>query len=314
MTKKIYVLTLSPALDYILKFDDFKKGKTNRPITTDIYAAGKGIHVSMMLNVLNQDNESIIFINGLMESFFLNDLNKSKINYKKFNSAQNIRINLKIIDDSQTEASAKAPAIISTEIDKLKWYLDEVLTKNDVLIISGSSPDNLGNYIYKELGAIANKNTALLVIDSFGVLLLNSLTEKPFLIKPNLEELETTLNVKINNDEDLISAANKLIQLGTQNVLVSKGNKGAILITKDKVFSASIPKTIFKLNNAAGAGDSMLAGFIQKFIETNDFEKSFKTSILCGSATAYSERIADAKMIEMINKFENTINIKIIDK
>lgn len=313
MQRNIYIITLAPAIDYILWFDNFQKTKTNRPFATDKYAAGKGIHISMLLNSLDQMNESIIFTKGCFENFFLKDLEKNKINFKNFNATQDIRINLKIIDNDQTESSAKAPEIDYSEINKMKNYLLNKMTEKDILILTGSVPTTLGDNIYQELGQIAQEKRCLLIIDAFGPLLINGLTNEPFLIKPNVEELAQTTNMQIKNKKDIIKASNIMLKLGAKNVLVSNGNKGAILINKEKIYFANIPKTNFKLNNAAGSGDSMLAGFVKSYLEENDFTKALKWAVLSGSATAFSRRIADKAMMKKMVQYLDTINIKIIN-
>ena len=53
-----------------------------------------------------------------------------------------------------------------------------------------------------------------------------------------------------------------------------------------------------KLINSVGAGDSMLAGFMAKYIETSDFKESLTQGAASGSATAFSVGIATRELIE----------------
>lgn len=60
--------------------------------------------------------------------------------------------------------------------------------------------------------------------------------------------------------------------MGAKNVLVSMGKDGAILVAEDGSITYSpVPKG--KLVNSIGAGDSMVAGFLTGYIETNSYEK-----------------------------------------
>ena len=61
---------------------------------------------------------------------------------------------------------------------------------------------------------------------------MNCLKYKPFFIKPNKEELEETFNTKIETKEEIIIYAKKLQEKGAQNVLISLGGDGAILLTE----------------------------------------------------------------------------------
>ncbi|WFQ92514.1 1-phosphofructokinase family hexose kinase [Mycoplasma feriruminatoris] len=313
MHNKIYIVSLSPSIDYILKFNNFIKNKTNRPTDQYMYAAGKAIHISMLLNRLNIDNELLVFTNGSFETFFYNDLKKENIKYKQFKANGDIRINLKIIDDSQTESSSYAPEINISELDKLKAYLNEVLKKDDVLILTGSLPVNTDTNIYAQLVELANLKKAYSVVDSFKEPLLKAVDKKPFLIKPNKDELEATFNKELKNDSDIINQSKILLKKGCKNVLVSLGSDGAILVTSTKIYKASLPKWNYKVDNVAGAGDSMIAGFISKYLQTNDYIKALKFSLICGSATAFSYKITSKEFIEELSTYLDKIEVNEID-
>ena len=131
------------------------------------------------------------------------------------------------------------------------------------------------------------------------VLLINVLRYKPFLIKPNKEEIEETFNVKLNNIEEIKTYARKLQEMGAQNVLVSLGGEGALLISKDKKeYYSKAPKG--KVINTVGAGDSMVAGFLTGFLKTNKYENALKMGIATGSASAFSENLATEEDVEKI--------------
>ncbi|WP_434336160.1 1-phosphofructokinase family hexose kinase [Mycoplasma capricolum] len=313
MHNKIYIVSLSPSIDYILKFDIFLKNKTNRPKSQYMYAAGKAIHISMLLNRLNIDNELLVFTNGSFETFFYNNLKKEQIRYKKFKSNGDIRINLKIIDNEQTESSSYAPEVNISELDKLKKYLNNVLQKDDVLILTGSLPINTDANIYAELVELANLKKAYSVVDTFKEPLLKVVEQQPFLIKPNKDELEATFNMELKNDSDIINQSRVLLQKGCKNVLVSLGSDGAILVTSTKIYKADLPKWNYKVDNVAGAGDSMIAGFITKYLQTNDYIKALKFSLICGSATAFSYKIASKEFIDELSTYLDKIEVKEIN-
>ena len=69
------------------------------------------------------------------------------------------------------------------------------------------------------------------IVDATKNLLLNVLKYKPFLIKPNNHELAEMFNVELNSTEDVVFYARKLKEMGAQNVLISMGKDGALLVT-----------------------------------------------------------------------------------
>lgn len=311
MSKQIHILSLSPAIDYILKFDNLNKNSTNRPTFTEMYPSGKGIHISMILNSLKTENESIIFTDGDFEKYFYSNLDKQGVKYKKFKANGNIRVNLKLIDDSQTECSATSPEIKTSELEKMKEYLINNSKSGDFIIVTGSIPKGVDTKIYGEIVELANSLNIKCVVDSFGEPLNYAITKKPFLIKPNLDELALTTQTKILCLKDVVYASKKLLNKGVQNILVSMGKEGAMFLNNDVIIKCNIGEWPNKLVNAAGAGDSMLGGFISEFIKTNDFTEALKMGIICGSATAFTNKIATHDLIEELSIKKNELLISI---
>ena len=129
--------------------------------------------------------------------------------------------------------------------------------------------------------------------------MLVCLPYQPFIIKPNHHELEELFGVKIETPEEMIAYAFKLQEKGARNVLISCGGEGAFLVSETgQVLTSNTPKGT--LINAVAAGDSMLAGFMAKYIETSDFEESLKQGAASGSATAFSVGIAKRELIEAL--------------
>ena len=93
--------------------------------------------------------------------------------------------------------------------------------------------------------------------------------------------------------------------MGAQNVLISMGGDGAILITEsNEIYRSNIPKGTLK--NSVGSGDSMVGGFITGYLKTNDYKEALKLGAASGSATAYSDDLAK---ISFINELSSQIQI-----
>ena len=84
--------------------------------------------------------------------------------------------------------------------------------------------------------------------------------------------------------------------MGAVNVLVSMDKDGAVLIDEmGNVHNISAPSG--KAVNSVGAGDSMVAGFIAGYLEKKNYDYALKLAAACGSATAFSEGLADRDKI-----------------
>ena len=170
-----------------------------------------------------------------------------------------------------------------------------------MVILAGNIPRCINNNIYEIICKKLKQCKVKFVVDATKELLINVLKYEPFLIKPNKEELEEIFMEKINSKEDIIKHAKQLQKMGAQNVLISLGGEGAILVTHDKKdYYLKAPKG--KVINTVGAGDSMVAGFIAGYEKSGDFEKAFKMGIATGSASAFSMELATEKEVAHLLK------------
>ena len=134
-----------------------------------------------------------------------------------------------------------------------------------------------------------------MIVDAEKELLKEVLPLKPFMVKPNHIELGEMFDVVINTPDDAIKYAKKLVEMGTENVLVSMAEKGGVFVNKKEVFYTDAP--MGEVVNSTGAGDSAVAGFIAGYMENENYEKAFKTGICAGSASAFSENLANKQEI-----------------
>ncbi|MEG1483171.1 1-phosphofructokinase [Clostridium sp.] len=295
----IYTITFNPALDYIVKVDDFKLGSVNRTSYEEIYAGGKGINVSIVLNNLGVESKVLGYIAG----FTGNEIERRvkdfgcDSDFIKLDNGMS-RINVKLKSSEESEINGQGPAITNKDLQELYKKLD-CLKENDILVLAGSIPSTLPKDIYESIMKRLDERGVKFIVDATGDLLLNVLNYKPFLIKPNHHELAELFNVEIKNEDEIIHYAKKLREMGAQNVLISMAGDGAIFITETgEVIKSTVPKG--KLKNSVGAGDSMVGGFIAGYLKNNKLEEAFKMGVATGSASAFSEGLATKDKVEKL--------------
>ncbi|WP_311481537.1 1-phosphofructokinase [uncultured Anaerococcus sp.] len=291
----IYIITTNPAIDYILRFDKFEDGATIRAIEDEKYPGGKGIMASKIIHNLGAKSVNLGFVGGFIGEYIAGAIKDLGLAENFVRIKENSRINVKLKYDKETEINAKGPKISKAEVEKFFASLSDV-KKDDIIVISGSLPYSLDSDFYKE---VIEKTEADFTIDIANKKLLEYLTYKPLLVKPNEEELGKIFQTEINND-NLVKYARKLNELGAKNVIVSLGAKGSIFVDENHAYRA---KPIDgKLVNSVGSGDSMVGGFVYGMV--NDYEKidAYKLAVACGTATAFSPDIAERDMIDEILK------------
>jgi 1-phosphofructokinase len=311
----IYTVTFNPALDYTLWLDSLEAGRIQNSVFESCVAGGKGINVSNVLTRLGAPNVALGFIAGFtgdeierqvrswgMDCGFIRlPGGASRINVK-IRTAPGAAAGAASRDTScpfgagpsgivtETDINARGPVIDADELGELYGRLAG-LNCGDYLILSGSVPAPLPDDIYEKALVKVSGMGVNCVVDAAGALLRSTLKHRPFLIKPNKEELGALFGREIGSDADLRECAEKLQSEGAANVLVSKGGDGAALLTETGEFIA-MAAPHGKPVSTVGAGDSMVAGFVAGWLEYGDYAKALAMGTAAGAATAFSEGIA----------------------
>lgn len=289
-----YTVTFNPAIDYVMKLSHFEEGVTNRSNSEEVYFGGKGINVSLVLKELGIESTALGFVAGFTGEELEKNLKKNKIltDFVKLSRGLT-RINIKLKGKSETEINAAGPKICENEVELLFKKLDK-LNNGDTLILAGSVPNTLPCDIYEKILSRLKSKRLRIVVDATGDLLLNVLKYRPFLIKPNKAELEEIVGLQLNTEQDIVNTAAMLKEKGAQNVLVSLGADGALLldefgkIHRQKAFSVEAVNTV-------GSGDSMVAGFLAGC--ERSYEYALRLGTAAGGATACSEGLAKREAI-----------------
>ncbi len=297
----IFTITFNPALDYVIKTDDFRVGREHRTDNGSFFCGGKGINVSTVLNELSVKSVALGFIAGFTGKEIELRLRSSGIETDFVELKSGIsRVNVKVRSDSETDINTAGPDIDADDLDDLYKKIDRI-TDGDTLIVSGSVPAGLPKTVYEDILLKLKDKDVRFVVDAVGDFLMNALGCRPFLIKPNNDELADIFGYTVDSVEKVTECARVLQQKGAKNVLVSMGEKGSVLLDENgKIhFMRSYGGHAV---NTVGAGDSMVAGFVAGYIKTGDFSYALKLGTAAGSATALSLGLADRKKIDEMLK------------
>ena len=288
----IYTVTFNPSIDYIVRLEQFTPGEINRVNYEQILPGGKGINVSIVLKNLGHDSTALGFLAGftgvamqhMLHTFGVTD------DFVRLDDGFS-RINVKIKAERETEINGQGP-VITEEAQRALFEKLDRLTHGDTLVLAGSIPNTLPDDMYERIMEHLAGRGIRIVVDATKNLLRRVLKYRPFLIKPNNHELGEMFGIELKTDDDIIFHAKKLQEEGATNVLISMAGDGAILLTSEGVFYRSAaPKGT--LVNSVGAGDSMVAGFLAGFMESDgDYERAFYMGVATGSASAFSENLA----------------------
>lgn len=299
----IYTITFNPALDYVIRVQDFNVGKINKSQKEYIYPGGKGINVSIVLKTLGQETTAMGFISGFVGKEIEKQVQKYGVQTDFIEiENDNSRINVKILGESEeTAINAKGPYIELKYIELLYKKL-EILEEKDILVLSGSVPNGVPDDIYEEICKKVKDENIKVVVDSTGELLVNTLKYRPYLIKPNQQELEEIFGIKITSQDEALKYAKQLQIKGAKNVIVSMGSDGAVLLDENGYSYKMKALNTENAVNTVGAGDSMVAGFLAGHEMFNNYEKALEIGVEAATATTNTIFLAKRENIEKFLK------------
>lgn len=289
----IYTVTFNPSIDYVVQVHDLTLGIVNRVSNEAKYAGGKGINVSRVLKNLGVSSKALGFIGGFTGKFVKDSLNNDGIITDFIEVNEDTRINVKIKSNEETEINGAGPDIDKKNLNELLKKI-ESLKSDDFIVLAGNVQKSLPENIYSIIQRKCPDSKV--IVDTTGNVLTATLKYKPFLIKPNIHELGDIFNVEIKDMKKVVYYADKLRNMGAQNIIISMGGDGAMLVCSEGVYTASAPKG--KVKNSVGAGDSVVAGFLAEYTKSFDIVESFRYGAASGSATAFSMDLCEKEYVD----------------
>ena len=299
----VYTVTLNPALDYEVLLDGLQPGGLNRTKNEHMHFGGKGVNVSTVLHGLGVDTTALGFVAGFTGKALEDGLKAGGIPTDFVRLEEGLtRVNVKIRSGGgggETEINSQGPAIPAPALESLLQKLDR-LREGDALVLAGSLPAGLPGNVYQTILNRVEGRGVLTVVDAARDLLKGTLSCRPFLIKPNSAELgELFEKGPLTEEAEILSCAKSLQEQGARNILVSLAGDGSLLLDEaGGVRRLGVP--LGTVRHTVGAGDSMVAGFLAGWLETQDYAAAHRMGAAAGSATAFSDGLATGEEIRTL--------------
>ena len=310
----IYTVTFNPAIDCIMQVRDLEFGRVNRAVSQEFYFGGKGVNVSYVLRNLGRKSTAWGFVAGwtgaALERALQDDgIATGFVHLPAGNTRMNAKLKGTVLgsdDDVETAVNAGGAPIDDGSLQEFFSLLGTV-QPGDFVILSGGVPKGTPKDIYARIMEALDGRGAHIIVDATEEVLVQSLPHKPFLVKPNDEELAEIVDCDPYDVDALVEGARTLQSLGAKNVLVSRGGLGSLLLDESGNLQIApvIPGTLV---NSVGAGDSVVAGFVEGYLRATEaglsgadaYAKAYKLAQACGSATAFSPWLAPTELVEQL--------------
>lgn len=305
----ILTVTLNPAVDKFYMIEEFSMGNVNRAKYVLDTAGGKGLNVSRVCRILGEDVTATGFLGGRNGKFIRENIKKVGIKDAFADIEGETRTCLAVYDEknkTSTEILETGPLISEHEKDAFLNNYSKIVRDADIITISGSLPMGILPDFYGDLISIAKKNNKTVLLDTSGDILKASLPYKPFMIKPNLDELKYISGMNSYRNEMVILEAEKLYKKGIPLVCVTLGKDGCIAVFDKGVYNLLPPKV--EPINTVGSGDSFVAGFASYLLRKYSITDCLINAIACGIAnTQFSE--TGKVSLELVESYKKQIKV-----
>lgn len=193
------------------------------------------------------------------------------------------RVNKAIADKTNTDINEPGPEVGEETFKNLRDAIAKRINPGDIVIMSGSLPKGAQTSLYREWVDFFNVLGAKVVLDADGEPMRQGVLAKPYLMKPNDLDLSGLVGRALSGDEQLIAAGKQLVESGVQEVLISRGDKGAIYLAQEGIYKADGLKV--PVLSTVGAGDYMVAAMANGFEKKMPAQDRLRLAVAMGSAS-----------------------------
>lgn len=281
---KIITLTLNPAFDLHCSTAHFASESENLATVTRREAGGKGVNISRALKAGGVESMALLVLGQDNAAAFEKALAADGLFFEALYRPGSIRENITIHPENAPETRLSFTGFSADDglLLQVESALAPLLEPGCIVTLTGRLPEGVGMPAVQLLLARLRRQGVHIVVDSRSFSLSDLTAARPFLIKPNQEEISAYLGYSINSFEAVCDAAQKLCCRGIEHVMVSLGAQGALLCCRQGCYTATAPK--IRAVSTIGAGDSSIAGFLAAFVRGDGAADCLRTAVAYGSA------------------------------
>lgn len=284
----ITTVCMNPSFDKTAETDKVNVGDVTRLRNVRVDIGGKGVNVAIVLRRLNEAARCVGCLGEENAERFLRMIAREDVAFDYISVPGEVRTNLKMMDhNKQAVIEINEPGVSMNEeqVQQFLSLLKEKSADSQYVVLSGRLPDGCSANTYQRcMQALDGKKV---VLDTAGESLLHGIKERPYLIKPNLPEMQAIMRKELRTLREIRDAAMFLIDYGAQNVVVSMGKTGAVFVNEKKTLFA--PALRVEARSTVGAGDAMVGGILTGLMRGANLTEAFKFGVAAGAASVMTD-------------------------
>jgi 1-phosphofructokinase family hexose kinase len=280
----IVVAGLSPAWQQVLVVDALQPGAVSRASEAYWCGSGKVLNVAVALHHLSDgaagQTLTLSTLGGPAYDAIESEFAAMGVPRRWVRTQSPTRVCTTIVDRATrvaTELVENAGPITDAELSEFESAFAEIAADATVVVLTGSVPKGVPPDFCRRLLASARGQA---VLDLRGPELLAALDARPFLVKPNREELSHTLDTSLHDDDQLHHAVAELQRRGAQAVVVTSG-RNEVRANVDGQPLRFTPQPVKDAVNPIGCGDCLTAGIAWALHQGKDVTTAVKLGMKC---------------------------------
>ncbi len=281
----IVTLTLNPSLDRTVEVDRLERGTVLRTSEPVLEPGGKGVNVTRALTANGIPSLAIAAVAGPEGAELSRLLERDGILCRFVPVSGRTRSNTTVCDADGTVTKFNEPGspLRADDLAAIATAIRTSVRNGDWLVVSGSTPPKLTTSQFSALLDEATAVGAHLVVDTSGEALSAAIASRPRVIKPNGDELAELVGRQLASMAEVVTAAEEVRARGVEQVLVSLGAQGAVLVGPTGVIVGE--SHVDQPRSTVGAGDCFLAGFLSRFTsDATDLDAALLEALSWGAA------------------------------
>lgn len=299
----LLIVSVNTSLDRVMVVNNFYPGAVYRAEDEATVPGGKALNVMRMASLLGTTSVLVGFVGGYTGEKIKGDLLSEGLSANcRWIEIDNASRICDVVVDAQdgrsTVVNGQGHIPKDNDIRRLLVEIEQTLQQGhaDYLVLTGSIPPHMSVTIYHDLVGLAKKYDVPAVVDVAGPVLLEAVKAYPWLIKINLQELQTVIapleemfDIK-HGEEGLTLTSSRvsdvcaaLLAKGV-NVILTDGVRGSRAWTTEGIWHVA-PEIVTAVN-ATGSGDAYLAGFLHGLTSTGSVKASLQMATKAAASNA----------------------------
>lgn len=282
--KQFAALSLNPALDITMWVDGLSK-EYNQVLREQCEAAGKAVNVARVLKTFEFPCKTFLLAGEENCRYYFKRLDEDGIDYDFLLLPGLVRENISVVqpDGKLTRLARPGFAVDRLTLDRVCELLTSVVAPGTLVVVAGKNPAGVAQ---KDLVGVCKKVQAaggMVALDTSSLTEQDIFAISPWVIKPNVEELEWMTGKQLDTIEKMVAALGLFHEHGIQHILVSMGGDGLLYSGGGVVLHASVP--VVPVKSTVGAGDSTLSGFLMAYSAGHSIQECVRVAASFGTAS-----------------------------